>query len=49
MPSGIPVRRVTNYVDDIAMSLESKGSVRMEVPIPGKNAFGVEVDRKSVV
>lgn len=48
MPAGIPVRRVTGYVDDIAMSLESKGSVRMEVPIPGKNAFGVEVPNKSI-
>ena len=48
MPIGIPVRRVTGYVDDIAMSLESKGSVRMEVPIPGKNAFGVEVPNKSI-
>lgn len=48
MPAGIPVRRVTGYVDDIAMSLESKGGVRMEVPIPGKNAFGVEVPNKAI-
>ena len=48
MPIGIPVRRVTGYVDDIAMSLESKGSIRMEVPIPGKNALGVEVPNKTI-
>jgi len=47
MPTGIPVRRVTGYVDDIAMSLESK-SIRMEVPIPGKNAFGVEVPNNTI-
>lgn len=48
MPAGIPVRRVTGFVDDIAMTLESKGSVRMEVPIPGKNAFGVEVPNRTI-
>ena len=48
MPVGIPVSRVMKYVDDIAMSLETRGKIRMEIPIPGKNAFGVEVPNKSV-
>lgn len=48
MPVGIPVSRVLKYVDDIAMSLETRGKIRMEIPIPGKNAFGVEVPNKSI-
>lgn len=48
MPIGIPVSRVAKYVDDIAMSLETRGKINMEIPIPGKNAFGVEVPNKSI-
>lgn len=48
MPQGIAVKRVTGYIDDIAMSLESQGAVRVEIPIPGKNAFGVEVPNESI-
>ena len=48
MPPGIPVARVLKYVDDIAMSLETRGKIRMEIPIPGKNAFGVEVPNRSI-
>lgn len=43
MPPGIPVNKINQYVNDIAMNLESNGGVRIEIPIPGKNAFGVEV------
>ncbi len=48
MPIGIPVSRVLKYVDDISMSLETRGKIRMEIPIPGKNAFGVEVPNKQI-
>ncbi len=48
MPIGIPVSRVLKYVDDISMSLETRGKIRMEIPIPGKNAFGIEVPNKQV-
>ena len=48
MPVGIPVKRVLGFTDDIAMALESKGSIRTEIPIPGKNAFGVEVPNKKI-
>lgn len=48
MPTGIPVKRVLGFTDDIAMSLESKGSIRTEIPIPGKNAFGVEVPNRKI-
>ncbi len=48
MPAGIPVKKVLNYTNDIAMSLESQGNIRIEVPIAGKNAFGVEVPNKEI-
>ncbi|MCR4621087.1 MAG: DNA translocase FtsK [Clostridiales bacterium] len=43
---GIKVSKVASYADDIAMALEAV-SVRIEAPIPGKNAVGVEVPNKS--
>lgn len=43
MPQGIPVKKVLSFSDDIAMALMSKNGVRIEAPIPGKNAVGVEI------
>lgn len=43
MPPGISVKKILGFSDDIAMSLASKGGVRIEAPIPGKNAVGIEV------
>jgi len=40
--SGIRVRSIANLVDDIAMNL-AKAGVRIEAPIPGKAAVGIEV------
>ncbi len=40
--SGIRVRSIANLVDDIAMGL-AKAGVRIEAPIPGKAAVGIEV------
>ncbi len=40
--AGIRVRAIANLVDDITMALASQG-VRIEAPIPGKSAVGVEV------
>ena len=42
MPSGIPVKRILNFDSDLAMALRSKAGVRIEAPIPGKNAVGIE-------
>jgi S-DNA-T family DNA segregation ATPase FtsK/SpoIIIE len=42
---GVRVRAIANLVDDISLSLASSG-VRIEAPIPGKAAVGVEVPNK---
>ncbi len=39
---GIPLRRVLNTSDDLAMALKS-GSTRVVAPIPGKDTVGIEV------
>ena len=44
---GVRVRTVTNLADDIALSLRSSGGVRIEAPIPGTNAVGIEVPNKT--
>ena len=44
---GVRVRAISNLVDDIALSLATSG-VRIEAPIPGKAAVGIEVPNKNV-
>ena len=39
------MRSITNLVDDIALNLATTG-VRIEAPIPGKSAVGIEVPNK---
>ncbi|MBQ7324455.1 MAG: DNA translocase FtsK [Clostridia bacterium] len=43
---GVRVRSIANLVDDIALNLETSG-VRIEAPIPGKAAVGIEVPNKT--
>lgn len=40
--AGVRISRITNLADDIALNLAAKG-VRIEAPIPGKAAIGIEV------
>ncbi len=47
MPPGISVKRVLNYDNDLKMRLSSRDGVRIEAPIPGKNAVGIEVANKA--
>ncbi len=42
---GVRVQRVVNLFDDIALNLAAEG-IRMEAPIPGKSAIGVEIPNK---
>ena len=44
--AGIRVRSILNLVDDIALNLATTG-VRIEAPIPGKSAVGIEVPNKN--
>lgn len=48
MPLGIPASRINPIIDNISMSLETSGNIRTEIPIPGKNAFGIEVPNSTV-
>ncbi len=45
--SGVKISKITNLADDIAMNLAATG-VRIEAPIPGKSAVGIEVPNKHV-
>ena len=51
MPAGVPVNKILAYDKDLAMALMSKSGVRIEAPIPGKNAVGIELpnDPRSMV
>ncbi|MGN1133634.1 MAG: DNA translocase FtsK, partial [Oscillospiraceae bacterium] len=40
--AGVKVKQITNLADDIALNLAANG-VRIEAPIPGKAAIGVEI------
>jgi len=42
---GVKVSNVMNLQDDIALNLAA-GDIRMEAPIPGKSAIGVEIPNK---
>ncbi|HJD05668.1 MAG TPA: hypothetical protein IAB72_02155 [Candidatus Onthoplasma faecipullorum] len=48
MPPGISVNKIAQMSNDIAMTLASNGSIRVEAPIPGKNLVGVEVPNKNI-
>ncbi|MFC0235552.1 DNA translocase FtsK [Fictibacillus phosphorivorans] len=39
---GVKVNKITNLTDDIKLSLAAR-DIRVEAPIPGKNAIGIEV------
>ncbi len=43
---GVKVSKILNLADDIALNLAAK-SIRIEAPIPGKSAVGIEVPNKS--
>jgi S-DNA-T family DNA segregation ATPase FtsK/SpoIIIE len=44
---GVKVSKIVNLADDIALNLASSG-VRIEAPIPGKAAVGIEVPNKEL-
>lgn len=42
---GVKVSKIVNLADDIALALAASG-VRIEAPIPGKSAIGIEIPNK---
>lgn len=44
---GVKVSSITRLADDLALNLEAK-SIRMEAPIPGKAAVGIEVENENL-
>lgn len=44
---GVKVSKIVNLTDDIALNLAATG-VRIEAPIPGKAAIGIEIPNKEV-
>lgn len=44
---GVKISKITNLADDVALNLAANG-VRIEAPIPGKAAVGIEVPNKVV-
>ncbi len=44
--AGVKVSKITNLSDDIALNLAAAG-VRIEAPIPGKAAIGIEIPNKN--
>ena len=47
LAAGVRVRTITGLADDIALALRSSGGVRIEAPIPGTNAVGIEVPNRT--
>lgn len=45
--AGVKVNKIVNLSDDIALNLAASG-VRIEAPIPGKSAVGIEVPNKEL-
>ncbi len=45
--AGVKISKITNLADDIALNLAASG-VRIEAPIPGKAAVGIEVPNRKV-
>ena len=44
---GVKVSKIVNLQDDLALALAAK-DIRMEAPIPGRSAIGIEVPNKEV-
>ena len=48
MPQGVSVKKILNLEDDISMAMASRAGVRIEAPIPGKSAVGIEVPNDKI-
>lgn len=48
MPPGISVNKIVQHANDISMAVASSHGVRIEAPIPGKSAVGIEVPNAKI-
>ncbi|MBE7082460.1 MAG: DUF87 domain-containing protein [Clostridiales bacterium] len=48
MPAGISIKKLLSLQDDIAYNLSSNGDIRIEAPIPGRRAVGIEVPNEKI-
>lgn len=48
MPTGIPVKKIHAHSSDIALALAAKSDIRIETPIRGKSAVGIEVPNSKI-
>ncbi len=48
MPAGVSVKKIHAHASDIALALAAKGEVRIETPIKGKSAVGIEVPNAKI-
>lgn len=46
--SGVNVKKILGISETIALQLAANGQVRVEVPIPGTNLFGIEVPNREI-
>lgn len=48
MPAGVSIKRLLALQEDIAYNLSSNGDIRIEAPIPGRRAVGIEVPNDQI-
>ena len=48
MPPGMSVKKIENLAPDIRYNLACKGQIRIESPIPGKRAVGIELPNDQI-
>lgn len=48
MPPGMSVKKIENLSSDIRYNLACKGQIRIESPIPGKRAVGIELPNDQI-
>lgn len=48
MPAGVSIKKLIALQEDIAYNLSSNGDIRIEAPIPGRRAVGIEVPNERV-
>ena len=47
LPDGVPISKVTSLQDNIALETAARSRIRIEAPIPGKRAVGIELENEN--